>query len=605
MSEKKLFLGVELSNSKKVNFLVLISVIGLIGLIVGTPYFYDKRDAIYAPMYIDSSNKHGVIFNIDHSLCLTDADGILINSKTYKDLGIQEVADVKFFNDSLILVQGDGKIKRCDTSLYTCNEIGSVSSYRADIFMRIIPSKDENSFYIIQTNKSKIDKFDKEGKYLYRLNIKEKELTYPGGGVALTNDTILVANAKHRRVQAIQDIGEDNSSIIWSLSSYSDMKRHSYRRVLDVKLDTSSNVWMINTNKSYEDADVIAMDRASIKGYTADINKSTHIEIEDGHTKRLESKLIKYPTSLASHKDGMLISDSEAFKILYADDSYIPTVFGDGYIQSKLKKTAKKRAYFQNIINGFFWFFGIGMFLAIIAAIMEAPRAMKNAEEKATKMDFDDKQTISESKKIEPDEDGVIWLHPSEKLLKQIKWLKMLIIITILFSAYQLMQIFTTVQTEDTPNMLLLLEILTTTSMPLVFIIVLYFLDFSKYSIGISETHLFIKTRFDKKAVAPFEDAVYLTRQSLFEDNSPIVRIAIGNISIQLMHGNEGMMDNSLFDKKQFDYYIKPKLQFAKKISWDKMFYRQLKGISLKMWFILLSPVAVSAITYIGIVISK
>ena len=605
MPSKKLFLGVELSSSKKVNFLVLISVIGLIGLIVGTPYFYDKRDAIYAPMYIDSSEKRGVIFNIDHSLCLTDADGTFIDSRSYKDLGIKNIADAKFFNDAIILVQSNGEIKQCSTSLNSCTHIGSVSSYRADIFMRIIPAKDKKSFYIVQTNKHKIDKFDKEGKHLYKLDLAKKEMKYPAGGVALTDDTLLVADTSHRKVIAIQDKGENNTSIIWSLSTYTDMERNSYRRVLDVKLDTSSNVWMSNTNKNYEKADVIAMDIASIKDYKANINKSTHIEIEDGHTKRIESKIIKYPTSLAPHKKGMLISDSEAFKILYVDDSYMPTVFGDSYVQSQLKKIAEKREYYQNIINGFFWFFGIGMFLAIVAAILETPRAMKEAEEQIKDMNYDESQSIPESKKIVPDENGIIWLLPSEKLLKQLKWLKILIGVTILFSAYQLMQILTTSQTEDTPNMLLLLEILTATSMPLIFIIVLHFLDSSKCSIGISQTHLFIQTGFSRKAFAPFEDVAYLTRQSLFEDNSPLVRIAIGNISIALIHGNEGMSDHNLFDQKQFDYYIKPKLRFAKNISWDKMLHRQFKSITFKMWLILLSPVAVATIAYISIAISK
>ncbi|RLA61236.1 MAG: hypothetical protein DRQ78_08815 [Epsilonproteobacteria bacterium] len=604
MHSKKLFIGVELSSSKKVNFLVLMSVIGLLGLIVASPYFYDKKYAIYTPMYIDSSEKYGVIFNIDHSLCLTDTDGILIDNRSYKDLGIKDVADAKFFNDSIILVQGDGKIKQCSTSLNSCTQIGSVSSYRADIFMRIIPSKDEKSFYVIQTNKHKIDKFDKEGKYLYKLDLAKKDLKYPSGGVALTDDTILFADTSHKRVIAVQDKGEDNSSVIWSLSSYSDMKRHSYGRVLDVKLDTSSNVWMNNTNKSYEDADTIVMDITSIKDYKSDINKSTHIEIEDGHTRRIESKLIKYPTSLASHKEGMLISDSEAFKILYIDDSYMPTVFGDSYVQSKLKKISEKREYYQNIINGLFWLFGIGMFLAIVAAIMETPRAMKAAEEKAKEMNYAENQSISESKKIMPDANGVIWLLPSEKLIKQLKWLKPLVGIIILYMIYQLIILFNSLQTaEESTNIFFGFIVLAST--PLLFYILFYFLDFSKYSIGINETHLFIQTGFNRKAVATFENVTYFTRQSLFEDNPPLVRIAIGNISIPLMHNNERMNDNSLFDQEQFNYYIKPKLKFSEKISWDKMLYIQFKGINLKLWMMLSSIVIMVAILYVGFSISK
>ena len=599
MPKQKTFLGVELSSSKKVNFLVLISVIGLLGLIIGAPYFYDKRDAIYTPMYIDSSEKHGVIFNIDHSLCLTDADGTLIDNRSYKDLGIKEVADAKFLNDSIVLVQGDGKIKQCSTSLNSCTMIGSISSHRADIFMRIIPSKDEKSFYIVQTNKSKIDKFDTTGKHLYRLNLKEKEMKYPGGGVALTNDTILVANTKYKRVIAIQDKGEDNNSAAWSLSSYSDMKRHSFRKVLDVKLDASSNIWMNNTNKGYEKADVLIMDIPSIKNYQPDINLSTLIEVEDGHTQRIDSNLVEYPTSLASHKEGMLILDKGTFKILYIDDGYTPMVFGDSYVQSRFKKLSEKRAYYQNIINALLWFFGIGMFVAIVAAIMEAPRAAKKMMmEESKNIDYTEKQSIPESKRIEPDENGIIWLPPSEKLIKQLKWLKVLIGTIVLYMVYQLAVLLNSLQTaEESTNILFQIIILAST--PILSLILFYFLDFSNYSIGANETHLFIQTSFDRKAMATFEDVVYLTQQNLFEDNPPLVRIAIGNISTPLMHANERISDNSLFDKEQFDYYIKPKLKFAKRISWNEMLHRQIKGISLRMWVLLSFVAILMAILYI------
>ncbi len=596
MSLKKTFLGVELSSSKKVNFLTFTALILLLVSIVSLPYVYQKRNSIFPPMFIDSSDKHGVVFNIDHSIFLLYKDGSFIEEASYKDLGLKGVADIKFLDYSLLITQEDGKIKLCSIPINSCEEIGSVGSYRADILMRIILSKDRESFYIVQTNKSKISKFDKDGQYLYQLHLKEKDMKYPGGGVALSNDTILVADSKNKRVIAIQDRGEDNTTILWSLSSTSDAGRSSHRKVLDVKFDTSHNIWMINSNNEYDSSETVIMNIPSIKEYmTNDTHISSRkkdIKVENGNTNRINSSMSIYPESMAPHKDGMLVADKESFKILYIDDTSNSTIFGDWYIQSKIKKLHKRVNKYQSIINLFLWLFGLAILIAIIAAILEMPNSARELMAKTKDIISDKDITLSAEKIIKPNEAGVIWLLPNEKLLKQIKWLKALFVLTIPFSTYLLMDLLSS-QTITTNGFI---EIVTITSMPISILYIIYFLDFSKLAIGVDDTSFYLVSNFNRKAMAPFADVYYSTHS--LEDNQPADRIAIGNTTIPLMHNNQ-KFNNDLFDKEQFDYYIKPKLKYAHKISWNSMFERQIKGINVKMWLILSMPIILMGIVYI------
>ena len=595
MSEQKTFLGVELSSSKKVNALTFTALVLLIFSLIGGYYVSDKRDTIYPPMYVDSSPSYGVVFNINHALYRTDRDGTLIEGLSFKTLGLKEVADIKFFNGSLLVLQGDAKVKRCELPLGSCREFASAPSYRADIYMRIIPSKNEQYFYVIQTNKSKIDKFDKEGKHLYRLHTKQKNVKYPRGGIALNNDTLILADTGHKRVIALQDKGEDNATVIWSFSTKNPPSKSSYSRVLDVKLDAANNIWITNTDKSYE------------KAYTFSIATENIEEISKINTDKanhIQSQLLQYPGSITAHRDGMLIADENTFKLLYADNTSTPTQFGDGYIQTKLKKIHNQKTFYQDVLNILIGLFGLAILMAIVAAIMEMPRAAKKAMEESGDIGYAERKSIPESKRIEPDEDGIVWLLPRKKILKQLKWLNALIGIAILFMIYQPISLLNSIDTLD-GHMELLFESIGLIVATMLFLPLLYSFDYSKYAIGVDETHLFIHTGTNKKAMDTFENVVYLTRQNLFEDNPPPARIAINNVTIPLMHGNEGILDNSLFDKEQFGYYIKPKLKFSKRISWNEMLQRQIKGINLKMWILLSFVVIVVAISYIGFSISK
>lgn len=595
MSKQKTFLGVELSSSKRVNTLTFTALVLLIFSLMGGYYVYDKSNTIYPPMYVDSSPSYGVVFNINHALYRTDRDGTLIEGLSFKTLGLKEVADVKFFNGSLLVLQGDGKVKRCELPLGSCREFTAAPSYRADIYMRIIPSKNEQYFYIIQTNKSKIDKFDKEGEHLYRLHTKQKNVKYPRGGIALNNDTLILADTGHKRVIALQDKGEDNATVIWSFSTKNLPSKSSYSRVLDVKFDTANNIWITNTNKSYEKAYTFSIATENIEEISKiNTNKANHIQ----------SKLLQYPGSITTHRDGMLIADENTFKLLYADNTSAPTQFGDGYIQTKLRKIHNQKTFYQNVLNILIGIFGLAILMAIVAAIMEMPRAAKKAMEESGNIGYAERKSIPESKRIEPDEDGIVWLLPRKKILKQLKWLNALIGIAILFMIYQPISLLNSIDTLD-GHMELLFESIGLIVATMLFLPLLYSFDYSKYAIGVDETHLFIHTGTNKKAMDTFENVVYLTRQNPFEDNPPPARIAINNVTIPLMHGNEGILDNSLFDKEQFGYYIKPKLKFSKRISWNEMLQRQIKGINLKMWILLSFVVIVVAISYIGFSISK
>jgi len=589
MSSKKIFLGVELSSSKKVNALTFTTLILLIFSLISAYYVFNKSNNIYSPMYVDSSS-YGVIFNIDHALYRTDRDGTLIEGLSFKTLGLKEVADVKFFNGGLLVLQGNGKVKRCEIPLGSCRNFASAPSYRADIYMRIIPSKNEQYFYVIQTNKSKIDKFDKEGKHLYRLHTQQKNVKYPRGGIALSNDTLILADTGHQRVIALQDKGENNATVIWSFSTKNLPFKSSYSRVLDVKLDTANNIWITNTNKSYEKAHTFSLAAENIKEIleNSSVLPKKSIKVHTNKANHLQSKLLQYPSSITAHRNGVLIADENTFKLLYVDETSIPTQFGDGYIQTKLKKLYNQKTFYKDVLNILIGLFGLAILLAIIAAILEMPISAKKILEESKEIKYNDEPTIINDKKIEPNDVGVIWLLPNKKILQQIQWLKYLFIIISLYITYisfaHIKDIY------DFKN-----------TLPLFSLGFLYFiytnLNFNHYALGVDETHMYIQTGKDKKARAPFKEVLYST-EALIE-NPPYTRIAINDITMPLFHNNDNMYKNYfLYDQEQFNYYIKPKLKNAQQVSWNTMLEKQIKSIEVSTWFIIFLPLLLLTIQF-------
>jgi len=235
--------------------------------------------------------------------------------------------------------------------------------------------------------------------------------------------------------------------------------------------------------------------------------------------------------------------------------------------------------------------------MAIVAAVLEMPISAKQMLENSKEIKHDEEPTISEEKKIESNDAGVIWLLPNEKLLKQFKWLKYLFIVIIIFMFYSISTQF--IELDNIGRFILLL--------PLGGLFFIYNnLNYAHHAIGIDDKYLYIQTSKTKKASASFSEVLYSTENTLLDDSSP-TRIAIDTITLPLFHSNEKGIysENSLFDKEQFDYYISPKLLKAKKISWQSMLEKQIKDIDYKEWALIAFFIFLMSIVYSLTTISK
>lgn len=173
--------------------------------------------------------------------------------------------------------------------------------------------------------------------------------------------------------------------------------------------------------------------------------------------------------------------------------------------------------------------------------------------------------TISNHKIIQPDKDGIIWLSPTKKFLKNTK--------IILGALFLLPVTVVLVAFFTTPSHEYLLIFLMLSMIPIGFL-VYHMAHVNEVSIGIDNERLYIQSYFRKKAVANFKDITFINE-----------KITIDDVHLQLQFDR----DVDLFDNEQMRYYILPKLSKNKSISsLDLVIYR-LKNKEVDAWLIVIS----------------
>ena len=544
--KKKIFLGMELPKNKKVNKMARMMLSLLTISVIGMWIAYQKYNTISPPMFIDSSPKYGVIFNANQTLCLSDENERLVRTAHYEKLGLKDVSDVKFFDEGLLLVQADGAIKRCELQLDWCEQIGTLPSIDTDIVQRIIPSYDQQTFYIVQTNNSRIDRFSRTGDHLYRLPLSTLDLKYPGGGMALPDDLLLLSDPKHKKVILLHNKNANTAKILYTLSTKSSIEGSSYTKAFSAKIDTQYRLWINLANKAYTASDTLIADLPSLHAFMKDkTSLPTNEKLTDDISTILTDETLEYPVSLAPHLQGMLIADEKSFTIRYAEDKDITRPFGDTSIQKLLKKVSDDRSLYWYIFLLFGGIGILGMILGFIGAATEANELVNTG--------VDTRHTphpLPKEKTIQADNRGVIWLQTNAKFRKDIRFLRWLLLVSsiglVLISFFMLNDLVDDTTKTDLWKIL---------GMEGIFVLIsfaLFLFRTEAQSIGTDGKYIFIKTAFGKYTYAPIEEVIHIERSRIIVNKKSLV-----------FH----MKGQEIFDKEQLDHYIMPLLERSKKIN--------------------------------------
>ena len=174
--------------------------------------------------------------------------------------------------------------------------------------------------------------------------------------------------------------------------------------------------------------------------------------------------------------------------------------------------------------------------------------------------------TIPKDKIIQPDEEGIIWLSPTKKFLKNIKIILGSLLISLPVTV-ALVAFFTT------PSHEYLLIFLMLSIIPIGFL-VYHLAHVNEISIGIDAERLYIQSYFRKKAVAKFKDVTFINNE-----------ITIDDVHLQLQFDRA----DELFDNEQMRYYIFPKLSQNKNINHLTLFINRLKNKETDAWLTVIS----------------
>ena len=174
--------------------------------------------------------------------------------------------------------------------------------------------------------------------------------------------------------------------------------------------------------------------------------------------------------------------------------------------------------------------------------------------------------TIQNDKIIQPAEEGIIWLSPTNKFLKNIKIILASLLISLPVTV-ALVAFFTT------PSHEYLLIFLMLSIIPIGFL-VYYLAHVNEISIGIDAERLYIQSYFRKKAVAKFKDVTFINNE-----------ITIDDVHLQLQFDQA----DKLFDNEQMRYYIFPKLSQNKNINHLTLFINRLKNKDTDAWLTVIS----------------
>jgi hypothetical protein len=370
---------------KKINSLMLLA-IGL-SVIFGAILFYfsGKINNIVLTKYLIST-PHGVILNVENSFVKTDSNGHFIEQRFYDELGLRSVADIAYFNNSMLVIDYlSNQVKHCDIAPFSkCSVVTELnfetnftlySASQRDFNLAITPNK--KFFYLSHKNEdsqsltflsNNIYKYRADGTFLYQL--KTEELDSANTFIAQDDGTLIFSDTNNKRILALKDISKNITKILWELDaktakSTNILKDYRYFPTVVKQNLEDKRLWVINKDSISHKKDVIVFDKPLEGDSILDIDTTPSINndtvLNDNIDKQNLDKRFEqdyfYPMHWAGfddldllepHQKGMLFVDSKTFTVLFFDQFvHYDKPFLDKTTTSLLDNVKSKKEYLK------------------------------------------------------------------------------------------------------------------------------------------------------------------------------------------------------------------------------------------------------------------
>ncbi len=511
---------------KKLLFFIFIGAIFFLGGIGYFNYAGIKQKNTRDILLLDA-DENQVVFNSHKDLIHTDINGNVISQISLKKLGIKKhlLSDIKIVDGKLYMAHAKTKqILKCALPLKTCEEFAKIKSKEKIGSYDIAFNKDK--FYIADCYKDRIHIFDKNGKFIKKIELKKEveQIT----DIIIENNNTFITNLENGKIAKIE-----NEKIVQSFMPKIQLSSITHAFPFSIALDNKKNLWVVMKD--------MHMENGTVRVFNKDF-------------KELEYNFnFREPTNVASNNKFIFVSDSGLYNIIKFD------TFGNTYpfvsnLQSLSDHRAKKEYWqSQEKLSIYLIIFGT-IILAIISLFLALQKAKEEMGQKNNEALLEALKQRSYAIELAKDENGIIWLRRDGGV-------KMFLIALAIFVAFEIFVILL----QD-PFVIALTTLLNLTVGG--FVIYAYLLEKNE-AIGIKGEEIHLQNAFKSKCITTAKEIVLKDKLSFLELSSKGVKV---KLAINMQNTNIG------YDKDEIIKYLLPLLKENKILGALESIYLEAKN---------------------------
>ncbi|MFW5954479.1 MAG: hypothetical protein ACOCSG_04170 [Guyparkeria sp.] len=553
----------QLSPSRHANVVAALVILLLLAVIGTIMLGQSKLRAVAGPTAIAADRDGRFHFLADGFLHAATAEGEVTHRTDLASLGLGgRVPDMQVSGDGRFLLVGDadaGTIAWCARDLSGCPRHTPLPPGTGGRVFHFHHDATRQRIFVLTGDPARLDELDTDGR-------RVRQLSVPGGldhsnTVRSGRDgTLVIADTNAHRIVAI-DPDETAATPVLEFRTDTGDGRPDRNWPVAAVQDGDGSIWMISTDGMLGDGDLLLVDPDRPSGRLIGMPENAD------------------PRSLAVVPGGVLVADHGNPGIYHAGpDSDRAERLAHPTLDAVFAPLMEARNDWQRWISAGWLLVALALPLGVLAAVLDWRTRREQEEERQRRAVLQEPSAVSRPGRkagtpesdppenaIEPDGEGVIWLRPDPAFLRRMRWLAMGMTGIAVAGMLPMMLIVAT-ETDDWT----LLAMMAGLGLFLVLLAIASLLGIRRLRIGWDgETLRLVGITGREERIAP-EDAV-LTGQ----------RLVGRRIAVPLVNGKT---QRAVFDRAQFDHYLRPILKTAEQHSEIGHFWNQLRDGRPAAW---------------------
>ena len=553
----------QLSPSRHANVVAALVILLLLAGIGAIMLGQSKLRAVAGPTVIAADRDGRFHFLADGFLHAATAEGEVTHRADLASLGLDNrVPDMQVSGDGRFLLVGDadaGAISWCTRDLSECPRHTPLPTETGGRVFHFHHDATRQRIFVLTGDPARLDELDTNGRHVRQLSVPGG-LDHPNTVRAGRNGTLVIADTNVHRIVAIDPDETAPTPVLEFRTDTGDGRPDRNWPVAAVQ-DGDGPIWMISTDGMLADGDLLLVDPDRPSGRLIGMPETAD------------------PHSLALVPGGVLVTDPTGPAILRAGpDADRAERVTHPTLDAVFAPLIETREGWRRWISAGWLLVALALPLGGLAAVLDWRTRREQEEERQRRSVLQEPPAATHSgheadapksdppeNPIEPDDEGVIWLRPDPAFLRRMRWLALGMTGIAVAGMLPMMLIIAT-ETDDWT----LLAMMAGLALFLVLVAIASLLGIRRLRIGWDgETLRLVGITGREERIAP-EDTV-LTGQ----------RLVGRRIAVPLVNGKT---KRAVFDRAEFDHYLRPILETAEQHSEIGHFWNQLRDGRPAAW---------------------